>query len=112
MSWLSIKRRAGLVAVSVFALCVPASFASAEPSEPRPFASHEAAVPGLALAKAAARAVYLDDRGCTISYLGGVPNSDSTSRPFPAESVLLGCTPGSGRDNPHYSSGDVSGHGW
>lgn len=24
----------------------------------------------------------------------------------------MGCTPESGRDNPHYSSGDVSGHGW
>lgn len=25
---------------------------------------------------------------------------------------MSGCTPVSGRDNPHYSSGDVSGHGW
>ncbi len=27
-------------------------------------------------------------------------------------SPLSGCTPVSGRDNPHPSSGDVSGHGW
>ncbi|WP_257578072.1 hypothetical protein [Streptomyces sp. JJ38] len=27
-------------------------------------------------------------------------------------SALAGCTPYSGRDNPHYSGGDVSGHGW
>jgi hypothetical protein len=42
---------------------------------------------------------YKDENGIVIA---GVP----TAVP------LSSCTPVSGRDNPHYSGGDVSGHGW
>jgi hypothetical protein len=64
----------------------------------------EDAVPGIAPPDADKTAVYLDSSGratATAESPGAV-----------AETPLIGCTPESGRDNPHYSGGDVSGHGW
>ncbi|MET8150202.1 hypothetical protein ACIBSW_24085 [Actinoplanes sp. NPDC049668] len=63
--------------------------------------SYQDAVPGLAPAEAT-DAVYLDLQGNRIDEPGSAAS----------EQAALGCTPESGRDNPHYSSGDVSGHGW
>ncbi|MGA5304793.1 hypothetical protein ACPCHT_33130 [Nucisporomicrobium flavum] len=66
--------------------------------------SYEDAVPGLA--PAGATGVYLDRQGRRIAQPASGPASSAQPQ------ALLGCTPESGRDNPHYSSGDVSGHGW
>jgi hypothetical protein len=63
------------------------------------------AVPGIAPASVGTDAVYLDPAGRAIS------NTQASNTPQ-AEAAAFGCTPESGRDNPHYSSGDVSGHGW
>ena len=62
------------------------------------------AVPAIAPLGAAKTAVYLDGAGRVI------PMAKSPSAV--SETALIGCTPESGRDNPHYSGGDVSGHGW
>lgn len=64
------------------------------------------AVPGIAPAGADETAVYLDSAGRAIP-MATSPSADS-------EAALLGCTPVSGRDNPHRSSTGVavSGHGW
>jgi len=62
------------------------------------------AVPGIAPLDADKTAVYLDSAGQVI------PTTKSPSAV--SETALIGCTPESGRDNPHPSSGDVSGHGW
>lgn len=69
---------------------------------------HEAATPGLASAADDSTAVYLDQHGRTISRPGGMPYAQDAS----TGTTALACTPYSGKDNPHYSSGDVSGHGW
>jgi hypothetical protein len=96
----SFRLRAGVMAIVVLAAVLPSSAAYAEPS-----VSYQDAVPGRAPAGAASDAVYLDRQGRVISE----PGSGTASS---APTAALGCTPESGRDNPHYSSGDVSGHGW
>jgi hypothetical protein len=68
------------------------------------FVPSQEAVPGIAPPDADGSAVYLDAAGRLISQATG-PNGGS-------DPTLIGCTPESGRDNPHYSGGDVSGHGW
>ncbi|MDK1476745.1 hypothetical protein QNO07_25650 [Streptomyces sp. 549] len=78
---------------------------SATAESTRSFAASEEAVPGVAPLDADSTAVYLDGSGKEIDMSAG---EESTSTP----SALAGCTPYSGRDNPHYSRGDVSGHGW
>lgn len=81
--------------------------AAAEPTGLRSgatFVASEDAVPGIALPGADKTAVYLDSAGRVI------PMAKSPSGV--SEPALIGCTPVSGRDNPHWSSGDVSGHGW
>lgn len=62
------------------------------------------AVPGIAPLGADKTAVYLDSAGRVM------PTAKSPSAG--SETTLIGCTPVSGRDNPHKSGGDVSGHGW
>lgn len=110
MTRLIVKRGLGLAAVLVGALCVPPSPASAKPASPGQFATHATAIPGLAPIGTSSRAVYLDGQGRTLSQPSGMPQATGNdTRP----TILAGaCTPYSGKDNPHYSSGDVSGHGW
>ncbi|MCR4513402.1 hypothetical protein [Aeromicrobium sp. 50.2.37] len=71
------------------------------------------AEPGIAPADPASDGVYLDENGEQIE---DPANPDGKGRSTPAtagaEAVAAGCKPISGRDNPHHSSGDVSGHGW
>ncbi|MGH3786470.1 MAG: hypothetical protein ACRDRG_07930 [Pseudonocardiaceae bacterium] len=64
------------------------------------------AVPGIAPPDAHKTAVYLDSAGRVI------PTAKSPGAV--SETALIGCTPVSGRDNPHRSSTGVavSGHGW
>ena len=99
MSSFTIRLGASVIAFAVAVTAIPASAAHADAS-----VSYAAAVPGLAPAGVADKAVYRDQLGNLMS----PPSSAETTPP----SAMLGCTPGSGRDNPHYSSGDVSGHGW
>lgn len=101
-------------AAVVGAAGAPAAAAPAASAEPvaAPMASAETAVPGLAPAGASTSAVYLDEQGRAISRAGGKPYAEETAASDGVRAALLGCTPVSGRDNPHYSSGDVSGHGW
>lgn len=68
------------------------------------FASFDDAEPGVAPPGLDATAIYLDGAGRPLS-VEAVPASSMDAAAFP-------CTPLSGRDNPHTSSGDVSGHGW
>ncbi|GEM_PF-4573007 len=73
--------------------------------------SYENAVPGTAPSVPSKAEVYLDEAGQKIDMGEGVPAIDEapSSTDF---AIAAACTPVSGRDNPHYSSGDVSGHGW
>jgi hypothetical protein len=68
------------------------------------FAWHEDAVPGVMPPGADATATFIDESG----QLMPTPGTADAS----AEADGLWCTPVSGRDNPHLSLGDVSGHGW
>lgn len=107
--------RTGTVVAAVVMLVAGGSAAAAPPvaaAEPGPrassthlFASYEDAVPGVAPLGADATAVYLDLSGQVI------PTTDATDVTTEA-APLAGCTPVSGRDNPHRSGNDVSGHGW
>lgn len=94
-------RAAAITAVALFlSIAIPSSSAQATESQVRaPRISYQEAVPGIAPAGADRDAVYLDREGRKVS----VPQE---------KPAAIGCTPESGRDNPHYSSGDVSGHGW
>lgn len=95
---------AGLAATVVVA--APGQAAAPSPNEASPRASaavsYEDAVPGLAPA-GVTNEVYLDRQGRRIPAPGSAESE---------QAALVGCTPESGRDDPHYSSGDVSGHGW
>ncbi|WP_245692753.1 hypothetical protein [Streptomyces katrae] len=68
----------------------------------------DTAVPGVAPSGSDAAAVYLDAAGRVID-MDAVDESGTTRH-----AAVLGCTPVSGRDNPHRSSTGVaaSGHGW
>lgn len=86
-----------------------ASAAAAEPTGLRAGATSvlsKDAVPGIAPPGADNTAVYLDSAGRVIPTV-------KSQRAAP-ETTLIGCTPVSGRDNPHRSSTGVaaSGHGW
>ncbi len=85
----------------------PARAVAAEPTGLRAGATSvpsKDAVPGIAPPGADKTAVYLDSAGRVI------PTAKSPSAV--SETAGIGCTPVSGRDNPHPSAGDVSGHGW
>lgn len=95
---------AGAVVLGISVSAVPSVNAS-EPTGLRTnsnhsFVSYQDAVPGVAPVGADATAVYLDESGREIPVTGMAPEA------------ALACTPVSGRDRPHKSSGDVSGHGW
>ncbi|MGI9092338.1 MAG: hypothetical protein ACR2FF_02595 [Mycobacteriales bacterium] len=64
------------------------------------------AVPGVA-PNDAPGGTYLDQNGQVLSITGANAGSGGSS-----VTPDSGCTPGSGRDNPHYTAPDVSGHGW
>lgn len=107
MRRVTIPRRIATLAAVGLLVVTTASGTAAQ--EAAPLVSYEDAVPGVAPLGAAADAVYLDQAGNAIPTDTEPSDEDATSQ---AEVAALGCTPGSGRDNPHYSSGDVSGHGW
>lgn len=66
-------------------------------------ASAAQARPGLA--PVGAKGTYLDEQGRVLS-INAVDADAGTSG-----ALSLGCTPGNGADNPHYTAPDVSGHG-
>lgn len=111
---MSTVRRLGVIAAVIVGVCIPSSAVNAAPTGPgdQPSVSYEEAVPGRAPTASTADAVYLDAQGNQISESGELPGSAPTTQKPSARAAAIGCTPGSGRDNPHYSSGDVSGHGW
>jgi len=97
-------------AAAVLALTVTVSPATAQASEPDRVGRHVPyghPVPGLAPSGVANDGQYLDENGRVIASHA----DDLKANPLP-QAQLSSCTPISGRDNPHYSSGDVSGHGW
>jgi hypothetical protein len=90
--------------------------AAAQPAGPHArlaYASHAAAVPGIAPSGADRTAVFLDSAGRVIPALSASRASSPADAAGPM-SIDSGCTPVSGRDNPHRSSTGiaVSGHGW
>jgi len=100
---------AALVTLAVGGLSVPTAVASAPggngPERSEPYVTAAEAVPGIAPPGADKTAVYRDSAGREI------PMSTS---PIKGSKALIGCTPVSGRDNPHRSGTGVavSGHGW
>jgi hypothetical protein len=87
-------------------MAAPAS-ASTDATEVRSVATSVAskdAVPAIAPPGADKTAVYLDSAGRVIPATNG-PSAVS-------DTAQIGCTPISRTDEPHYSGGDVSGHGW
>lgn len=102
-----------LIVAATLALALPAAVAlqsSARASQPmgpsytvgsgETQQAFAAAVPAVASADSDAPAVYVDSAGSQVAASSVVVMPDH------------GCTPYSGRDNPHYSVGDISGHGW
>lgn len=79
----------------------PTSVGAAAPQ----FDSFENAIPGVMPRGADDTAQFVDETGQVMP----APWTSDTSGP---QALGLWCTPGSGRDNPHLSLGDVSGHGW
>lgn len=77
--------------------------ASAVASPPASDSSSATARPGLA--PAGAGGTYLDEQGNVLSMRGKDADLVAGSAP------RIGCTPGNGADNPHYTAPDVSGHG-
>jgi hypothetical protein len=104
MRHVAIARVGVAATTSLFLLFAGVSGAFAEGTET--FTSYEDAVPGVAPAGASETAVYLDNQGQVIPMDGATDAN--------AEAAAFGCTPVSGRDNPHRSSTGVavSGHGW
>lgn len=102
---------AGLLAMSqASAVAAPATTAAnATPAPDSASADATSSVPSddaepaIAPPDADKSAVYVDSDGQVI------PTSESPGAPSESQ---IGCTPVSGRDNPHPSRGDVSGHGW
>lgn len=54
----------------------------------------------------------MDENGLEISGAGATPQATPDADDSTARAASFRCTPYSGVDNSHYSSGDVSGHGW
>lgn len=101
------SRRRSIAIVLALGLAIstiaPTSVGAGGPSQPK-FDSFEDAVPGVMPRGADATAVFVDDSG---QVMPSPWTADAS-----AEAAALWCTPGSGRDNPHTSGADVSGHGW
>lgn len=85
-----------LLQLSSIAVGGSAQAASAQPATP---------VPALAPANLTGPSVYKDENGKTLF----VEDASTTAGALAASSK---CTPVSGRDNPHVTGGDASGHGW
>ncbi|MEQ4301358.1 hypothetical protein ABNF97_08195 [Plantactinospora sp. B6F1] len=94
--------RASSLAIAL-AVALLSTGASAVASPPASDPSRAAARPGLA--PAGAGGTYLDEEGNVLSMRGQDVDLVAGS------ALLLGCTPGNGADNPHYTAPDVSGHG-
>ena len=105
------RRAAGLVLLPVLMgiLSLSVGTATAQATES---VSFEDAVPGIAPPSADKNEVYLDSTGQEIPMNNSAPVGQNPDKTSELEAAAIGCTPISGRDNPHYSSGDVSGHGW
>ncbi|MET8297870.1 hypothetical protein ABZW02_28000 [Streptomyces sp. NPDC005180] len=102
------KLRLAVIAALASLLIGGASAATTAASARDGDTSAGTAVPGVAPSGSDASAVYLDGAGRVID-MDAVDDSGTTRH-----AVALGCTPVSGRDNPHRSSTGVtaSGHGW
>ena len=76
--------------------------------------AHAKAVPGLAPDGGTGNEPYFDQAGRAIPNPNAAAAKEraSNARSAQPNTELFGCTPVSGRDNPHYSYPDVSGHGW
>ncbi len=117
----SARRLLTVAAALALGLGVAAAPATGTSSVAR-FAPSSSAVPGVAPAGSEATAVVLDSSGRAIDLGTGDPapvlssakESARSTSASTAEAALFGCTPVSGRDNPHRSSTGVavSGHGW
>jgi hypothetical protein len=91
-----------VAAVAMAATCyAPAPAGASASAAQAPNAAQ--ARPGLA--PAGARGTYLDGQGRVMSMKATDADALTTA------ASLLGCTPGNGADNPHYTAPDVSGHG-
>ncbi len=93
-------------AASVAIALVVASLSTGASAIASPLAldpSPAAARPGLA--PAGAGGTYLDEKGNVLSMWGEDADLMAGNAP------RIGCTPGNGADNPHYTAPDVSGHG-
>jgi hypothetical protein len=92
---------------------VSAPAGAVQPAGPRAGVTFETAVPGIAPRGAAETAVYLDTAGRVMAGKAG-PGGSAAEKPGAVAPALIGCTPESGRDNPHRSGTGVavSGHGW
>lgn len=76
-------------------------------AKPGHTADRSTAVPGIAPNDAPNNGTYLDQNGHVLDMKGtnaAASGADASAR--------IGCTPVSGRDYPHYTAPDVSGHGW
>ncbi|MFF4325848.1 hypothetical protein ACFYZT_04970 [Streptomyces sp. NPDC001591] len=102
------KLRLAVIAALASLLIGGASAATTAASARDGDTSAGTAVPGVAPSGSDASAVYLDGAGRVID-MDAVDDSGTTRH-----AAALGCTPVSGRDNPHRSSTGVtaSGHGW
>ena len=99
--------RTALLTILVATLFVSVRTTAAQAAGPAP--SDDVAVPGIAPPVAAENEIYLDENGQEIPMNNPVPDDKSAAGMV---ELAAACTPVSGRDNPHYSSGDASGHGW
>lgn len=96
----SMRTASLAIALAVALLSTGTSAAAAPPAADPSLA---AARPGLA--PAGAEGTYLDQQGNVLP----MPGADTDSAA--GKALFLGCTPGNGADNPHYTAPDVSGHG-
>lgn len=99
-----LKRSISVVIATVAAALMPLAATPADASA-LPSTSATTAVPGIDPGGSISTAVFLDQDGRVLSR-PGANAQPSVVRPN------FGCTPVSGRDNPHYTAPDVSGHGY
>lgn len=114
------------VSGSALALCLGASAVGSAPAGAAPRAkptpapvvvSFEDAVPGVEPVGASKKPIYIDRAGRIMSDPSGADadaGAELGGAEAEMEALAFGCTPVSGRDNPHRSSTGVavSGHGW
>jgi hypothetical protein len=107
------QRRITFAALVTLVLAVSLMTFRATSAQATSRVSADDAVPGVAPATASAKepeaSVYLDEEGKRVNMDAGEATSPARA---PAVAAAVDCTPISVPDNPHYSSGDVSGHGY